>query len=428
MSGEPSRLPGSFSDGRTLLPLLSLFKNHSSTWTVHCGDGFAGDIAKGEARTANEHHLLDLARVHEPPAGASSLASRSVRSWWLLGEVRVPRFVRFSKSSETETRGTRGHMRKHKSAAALRGKDIGASRSGASGGKDTSGESFAVGILDKVVAALQKGSEAPAMSWLSLGRDPNQADSAGDPLLHTACAHGSVELVQALIDKGASPNEKSLCVPGHSPLHVAVIHARPAVAAVLLKCGADANVADSCGTTPLMLCATRGVASIVPTLLEAGAAVAQRDNAGGTATMHAQAHRHKQVLQLLKRHTQSQRKRAQALAAQAEREVAAKAASGETGGETNGENGAAESLGATPAPRPASGRAETAALAMASGSGATPTPDGQPSHSSDEQIPGSVVAPGGVVVRVHGPNGKPRRFGLSGRLRGWVARAEQETP
>jgi hypothetical protein len=162
----------------------------------------------------------------------------------------------------------------------------------------------------------------------------------------------------------------------------------------------------------------------VPTLLEAGAIVAQRDNAGVTAAMHAQAHRHKQVLLLLKRHTQSERKRAQALATQAENHAAAAAKGGAHGEQEQRDAEGAEArsgaaIGATPADRPRSGTEDPSPAAISASRAA---PDSGASQNA------SLSMPGGVLVRAHAPNGRLRRFGLSGRLLGWWQADDVESP
>jgi ankyrin repeat protein len=58
-----------------------------------------------------------------------------------------------------------------------------------------------------------------------------------------------------------------------------------------------------------MLGCARGRVAIVSLLLSHNAAVVTADNAGRTAAMRAQAHRHKEILLLLKRHQQGMLKR-----------------------------------------------------------------------------------------------------------------------
>ena len=339
--------PGSssYSDGFGAI-VTSDHEGKVPTWTVHCGNAFVNNVIQGQARTANEHHLFELARKPpaKPPGSVqppehTSHASRSIRSWWLLGDVRLPRFGR-GRGHDGPGSAKTSRQRKYGSESAPIALPGGSSCDGAatSGGSDSSsdgglaavaGEASLTCVLDKVAAALHKGMEAPARSWLSLGRDPNLADSSGNTLLHSASACGAIEVVEELLQRGAKPNLKAGLE--QTALHVAVLHAQPQVASLLLRHGADANDASQNGFTPLMLCAARGITCVVPVLLEAGAAITLRDDAGLTAAMHAQAHRHKQILMLLKRHSQSLRRRAQTQAKTAAEQAAAqaKAAAGE---------------------------------------------------------------------------------------------------
>lgn len=76
---------------------------------------------------------------------------------------------------------------------------------------------------------------------------------AGDkrPPLHVAAYHGNLELVRALLEHGAQPNVLNSW--GATPLHEAARseEANPEIAALLIKHGANVNAEDSGGGTPL---------------------------------------------------------------------------------------------------------------------------------------------------------------------------------
>ena len=294
-SFEYTKKSQSHSDGMKAAPLLSSvldgteFCERPRTWTVHCGHAFAGHVSHGIAREQNEAALVTLARDNDP--AKASHASRSVRSWWLLSDVRVKFLGRRSgqrqrkpdKPPRTPRPSTPLGLDSSQQLAE-RGVDVGDSGSSASAEHgETKEAKFESYILDKVVSALHKGSEAPARSWLGLGRDPNMSDSFGNPLMHAACASGALALLQLVLDKGGLPGYKGQS--GQEALHVAAIHGQPEAVAMLIRVGADVNATNAFGATPLMLCAARGSTSVVPLLLEAGAVIALRDEAGLTAAM-----------------------------------------------------------------------------------------------------------------------------------------------
>ncbi len=94
---------------------------------------------------------------------------------------------------------------------------------------------------------------------------------------------GSAQQVQAAIAQGA--DVKALDANRQSSLHVAAQYNKdPAVIAVLAKAGADPNVKDVNGSTPLGLALESAHTSpdVVTALLQAGAAVNVADNNGYT--------------------------------------------------------------------------------------------------------------------------------------------------
>ena len=77
------------------------------------------------------------------------------------------------------------------------------------------------------------------------------------------------------------PHHLSLSLQdGHTPLHVAVLHSRPELAAALLLHGAALAPADADGRTALHLAAGRGLTELVAQLLEGGAEPELRDDEG----------------------------------------------------------------------------------------------------------------------------------------------------
>lgn len=93
--------------------------------------------------------------------------------------------------------------------------------------------------------------------------------------LGLAAYFGRPSIVHLLLEKGANPNEPSHNAMQVRPLHSAVAHRQPQVALtiakILLKHGAEVNVTQQGGWTPLHQAAARGHAKLVKILLAHGA-------------------------------------------------------------------------------------------------------------------------------------------------------------
>lgn len=72
-------------------------------------------------------------------------------------------------------------------------------------------------------------------------------DDVGQTLLNWASAFGTQEMVEYLCEKGADVNKGQRS----SSLHYAACFGRPAIAKVLLRYGANPDLRDEDGKTPL---------------------------------------------------------------------------------------------------------------------------------------------------------------------------------
>ncbi len=150
----------------------------------------------------------------------------------------------------------------------------------------------------------------PFLYWLkqliSDGLDVNQAVAENRTPLSMAAWAGKSESLQLLLDAGASA---TIDVPdsyeGVTALHAAVIACRteysasPENVAALLSAGADVNLADKDGWTPLHSCAVYNLPDLVPMLLAAGANPLQRDNLDQTPAEMAEARGNPAVVRAL---------------------------------------------------------------------------------------------------------------------------------
>ncbi|XP_050346752.1 E3 ubiquitin-protein ligase HECTD1 isoform X1 [Nymphalis io] len=134
---------------------------------------------------------------------------------------------------------------------------IGTSRNGAassSSGEGSSGSSSTppAGSRDKSHRQLidcirGKDTDALISAVTSGSVDVNFTDDVGQTLLNWAAAFGTREMVEFLCEKGADVNRGQRS----SSLHYAACFGRPAIAKVLLRYGANADLRDEDGKTPL---------------------------------------------------------------------------------------------------------------------------------------------------------------------------------
>lgn len=125
------------------------------------------------------------------------------------------------------------------------------------------------------------------------------------PLLHQAAAMGSIGALEVFLNHGANPN---LHLPGYipaTPLYQAANHHQAASCRVLLAAGADPNIPNDDGVTPLLavVCAMRGLGNnmagavdCLKMLLNHGADVLQGDKRGETPLSHVRKTWSKSVL------------------------------------------------------------------------------------------------------------------------------------
>jgi ankyrin repeat protein/beta-lactamase regulating signal transducer with metallopeptidase domain len=114
-------------------------------------------------------------------------------------------------------------------------------------------------------------SKANALLLIERGADVHAATSGGDTLLFFAVAGRNVDIVRALLAKGADPNKRS--GGGRLPLSEALRGNRPSIeiAMLLIDRGADANAVSPGENPPLFMAVQNGQTDVVRALLAKGA-------------------------------------------------------------------------------------------------------------------------------------------------------------
>ncbi|KAJ1389823.1 Ankyrin repeat [Sesbania bispinosa] len=128
----------------------------------------------------------------------------------------------------------------------------------------------------------------------------NSADEEGWAPLHSAASIGSLEIVEALLSKGADVNLKN--DGGRTALHYAASKGWLKIAEILISHDAKINIKDKFGCTPLHRAASTGKSELCELLIEEGAEVDAVDRAGQTPLMNAVICHNKEVALLLIRH------------------------------------------------------------------------------------------------------------------------------
>ena len=100
-----------------------------------------------------------------------------------------------------------------------------------------------------------------------------------------------------LLDAGADVNVKD--DSGWTPLYHAASEGHTEIAKLLLDAGADVNVKDDSGWTPLHHTASGGLTEIAKLLLDAGADVNVKDDSGWTPLYHTASGGHTEIATLL---------------------------------------------------------------------------------------------------------------------------------
>ena len=118
--------------------------------------------------------------------------------------------------------------------------------------------------------------------------------------LHQAVVDGDIDQVNLLISKGADVNMQNRM--GWTPLHTAIQNRRQALIEPLIAKGANVNAKDNRGQTPLHIAVNLGQKEVVELLIAKGADVNVMGSRGDNALSLAQRRGNKEIIDLLVKH------------------------------------------------------------------------------------------------------------------------------
>src|SRR5437764_8415793 len=121
-----------------------------------------------------------------------------------------------------------------------------------------------------VADAAMQGNRDAVTALLKDGADVNTAQGDGMTALHWAVQKGDVDLARTLLYAGANVKATTR-IGGYSPLLIASRNGNASMVETLLAAGADPNSATVNGATALMLAAQAGNVAAVKALLDRGA-------------------------------------------------------------------------------------------------------------------------------------------------------------
>lgn len=140
--------------------------------------------------------------------------------------------------------------------------------------------------LHPVFIACNNGDTTEVVRHLESGTHVDIEDENHPSLIATSIEGGYEDIVKVLIDHGLDPN-RALNRFGETPLIRAVTEKNKPIVELLLKSGADVNMADESGYTPLMSASAVGDISMIELLIHAKADPGKQSDSGRDAFTEA---------------------------------------------------------------------------------------------------------------------------------------------
>lgn len=134
---------------------------------------------------------------------------------------------------------------------------------------------FALGALSLAFMACSKAPDNTAAL-----KQQEEAAPTAESILAKAATKGDLAKVRSLIEEGANVNVTDAL--GRTPLHMTAFYGRPKTAALLIASGANVNAKDRVGMTPLHAAVLAGGAQEVELLLDKKADINAQSEIGLT--------------------------------------------------------------------------------------------------------------------------------------------------
>ncbi|KAM6937846.1 uncharacterized protein ankrd27 [Xenentodon cancila] len=126
------------------------------------------------------------------------------------------------------------------------------------------------------------------LEWMDEEEEEEEELRSEAPLCHPLCQCENCAPTQKLtVQQAGALGVNSCNGDGFTPLHVAALHGRSALAALLIRHGASVNVRTNQSATPLHLACQNSHAPVARLLLECNAKVNKKDHYGNTALILA---------------------------------------------------------------------------------------------------------------------------------------------
>ncbi|XP_053489517.1 fibronectin type 3 and ankyrin repeat domains protein 1 isoform X2 [Ictalurus furcatus] len=152
--------------------------------------------------------------------------------------------------------------------------------------------------LTPLMVAAQKGFSRMVHKLVEHGADIHMKNGSGKDALMMACFAGHLDIVKYLREFGATWQSRDMC--GLTPLHWATDGEHLPVIDYMIQDGCELDVMDVSQWTPLMrVSVVTGNAAVASLLIQAGADVNVRDKHGKTPLMVAVLNNHEQLVKLL---------------------------------------------------------------------------------------------------------------------------------
>eukprot|EP00300_Choanocystis_sp_HF-7_P003510 c12683_g1_i2.p1 GENE.c12683_g1_i2~~c12683_g1_i2.p1 ORF type:complete len:641 (-),score=119.96 c12683_g1_i2:593-2515(-) len=129
--------------------------------------------------------------------------------------------------------------------------------------------------------AAQRGKENVLGALLNIGAPTNVHNANGDTPLHSATLSGNVQTICGLVSANASVDAPNT-VTGQTPLHYASLVVDAPVASLLLEAGANPNVKDNDGRSPLWMSLANNNCEVAQALVDRGGDLNATNKVGNT--------------------------------------------------------------------------------------------------------------------------------------------------